>query len=86
MFEAGDEPDVAVPRADRQAIAVRVEVKSGEPDLGQPGIARWPGKDVDGVRAVTLAEADDGGESLGPAGFAASGEGREILIGVFDVE
>src|SRR5262245_28415368 len=47
-----DNPDVAIPRTDRQTSTVRKEVESSQPHLSEPGIVCRNRQNVDRERAV----------------------------------
>ena len=74
VVEPVDDPDVAVPGADRGAPAVGEEVEARGPHLAEPGIAVGERQDIDGERPVVAADDRLRLEDLGPSPRAAAGE------------
>ncbi len=78
LRQSAHQPDIAVPRANRHAIAIGEEIEAGGPQLGQPGIGRGQRQHVDGEGTIRAAELDLGRESLRPSRRSAVRELREI--------
>ena len=77
VVDAADHPDVAVPGADRQALAAGQEVEAGESELTQPGVHHGQREGVNGERPVRLADGGPGLERLGPPRGTAPRQGSE---------
>jgi len=77
-IDVANQPDVAIPTANRRSAAVRKKVKSREPHPAQPRIASRTSQFVDGKGARVIADRNVGCQRVRPTWQAAVRHRRQI--------